>query len=111
MGNVHACALVQSAKEELGMATKLTSRIEQEEGMEVGVGMREVKESVSRCGKERMLERCQAKAPLVAEVAQRVSWAKVWDASMDLGINCMRGMQFGESDVSSWAWSQTLSAV
>ena len=53
--------------------------------MEVGVGMREVKESVSRCGKERMIERCQAKAPLVAEVAQRVSLAKVWDASMALG--------------------------
>ena len=40
-----------------------------------------------------MVERCKAKAPLVAEVAQWVSWTKVWDASMDFGIGCSRGMQ------------------
>ena len=40
-----------------------------------------------------MVERCKAKAPLVAVVAQRVSWAKVWDASIDFRIGCTRGMQ------------------
>ncbi len=44
--------------------------------------------------KERMVESCiKVKAPLVAEVAQRVSWSKVWDACMDLGIGCTRGIQ------------------
>ena len=66
-----------------------------EDGEAAGVGMREIKESVCMNGKVWMVERCKTKAPLVAEVAQRVSWAKVWDASMDLGI--------GDSDVSSWS--------
>ena len=65
-----------------------------------------IREFVCRSDKVWMVERCKAvdgrkmvwmvercKAPLVAEVAQRVSWAKVWDASMDFGIGCSRGMQ------------------
>ena len=67
------------------------------------MGTKEIKESVCRSGKVWMMERCKAKAPLVAEVAQRVSWAKVWDASMDFGFGCSRGMQVlvCVSDVSS----------
>jgi len=29
-----------------------------------------------------MTERCQVKAPEVAGVAQRISWARIWDACM-----------------------------
>jgi len=40
-----------------------------------------------------MTETCQVKAPLVEEVAQRISWVRIWDACIDLGIGCTRGMQ------------------
>jgi len=41
-----------------------------------------------------MTERCQVKAPEVAEVAQRISWARICDACMHRhGISCTRGMQ------------------
>ena len=85
----------KDVEEELGVTTNLTSRLltQNEGGIEGAVGLREVRESVSHCGKERMVEKCKAKAPLVAEVAQRLSWSKVWDACMDLGIGCTRGMQ------------------
>ena len=33
------------------------------------------------------------KGPVVAEVAQRFSWARIWDACKELGIGCTRGMQ------------------
>ena len=82
-------------EEELGVTTNLTGRLltQNKGGIEGAVGLREVRESVSRCGKEQIVESCKAKALLVAEVAQRVSWSKVWDACMDLGIGCTRGIQ------------------
>ena len=64
------------------------------DGGAIGVCMREVKDSVCGHGRRWMVERCQAKAPLVAEVACRTSWAKVCqDACMDWGISCTRGLQ------------------
>ena len=87
--------MYRDLEEEMGVTTNLTGKIlgRWGDGEAAGVGMREIKESVCRSGKVWMVERCEAKAPLVAEVAQWVSWAKVWDASIDFGIGCSRGMQ------------------
>ena len=52
----------------------------------VFVCLKEVKDPVCTRYRMWMKERCQVKAPLVAEVAQRISWTRVWDACMDLRI-------------------------
>lgn len=73
-----------------------------EHGEAAGVGLREIKESVCRSGKVWMVERCKAKAPLVAEVAQRVSWASVGCQHGLWNWMLQRNAGSGESDVSSW---------
>ena len=77
---------------ELGVAAKLTGGILREH--EVGVRMREVNESVSSCGTERMIERCQAKA--IKDVAQFINRERRpctqaflrsrWNTSLVIGV-------------------------
>ena len=65
------------------MAGRILGRWEDGEAAAVGT-----RDTVCRCGRVWMVEGYKAKASLAAEAAQRVSWAKVWDASMDFGIGC-----------------------
>ena len=37
--------------------------------------------------------KCSGKAPIIAEVANRVGWSKLWDVAMDLGVKSIRGLQ------------------
>ena len=43
---------------------------------------------------DRLLESCAVKAPLIAEVEERVGWAKLWDVTLDFGVQHTRGLQF-----------------
>ena len=74
----------------MGIESNLTKRIlgVQCDGKSIGVCLFQRGEgsSVYACYRMWMKERCQVKAPLVAEVAQRISWTRVWDACMDLWI-------------------------
>ena len=40
---------------------------------------------------QKLVDRCWEKAPVIAEVAKRVDWARLWDA--DIGGNAVRGLQ------------------
>ena len=33
------------------------------------------------------------KAPVIAEVTRRVGWARLWDATLDIGGKAVRGLQ------------------
>ena len=37
--------------------------------------------------------KCSGKAPIIAEVANRVGWSKLWDVAMDLGVKSIRELQ------------------
>ena len=69
----------------MGMTANLTGRYLEGGKMEK-LSLRKMKISVCRRNKTWMVERLKAKTLLVSEVPQRVSWAKVWDASMNFGI-------------------------
>lgn len=59
-----------------------------------GVNLREVKEVFKRVDKERCLERCSEKAPVIAEVAKRGgSWSRLWDTTLFLGTRHTAGLQ------------------
>ena len=55
--------------------------------------IRGIKNRLRKIDKEITLKRCEEKAPLVADVEKRVSWTKLWDAALDLGVKHTRGLQ------------------
>jgi hypothetical protein len=57
------------------------------------VNMKEVKKTIERLDRERRFERCGGKAPLIAAVAKGVSWLKLWDLALELGLRHTRGLQ------------------
>ena len=40
-----------------------------------------------------LLDRCDLRAPLVAQVEWRAGWVRVWDAALDYGVSHTRGLQ------------------
>ena len=48
-------------------------------------GLRQRKEEIQKIDRDRVLARCEEKYPMVAEVANDVGWAKLWDACLSLG--------------------------
>ena len=44
--------------------------------------------------KGQLIARCSVKAPLIAELAKRVGWSRMWDATLDLGGKSIKGLQY-----------------
>ena len=59
-----------------------------------GSTVREMKEEICKQDRLKLVERCWKKAPIIADVVSRISWAKLWDATLDLGGKAVRGLQF-----------------
>ena len=60
---------------------------------------------------QKLVDRCWEKASVIAEVARRVGWARLWDATLDIGGKAVRGLQMLSSHESSWERKPTLSTV
>ena len=54
---------------------------------------REMKEEIFQRDRQKLLDRCREKAPVIAVVAGQVGWARLWDAALDFGGKTVRGMQ------------------
>ena len=57
------------------------------------VWSRSLKDDIRRVDRERLLERCMVKVPIVAEVEERVGWARMWDATLNFGVQHTRALQ------------------
>ena len=78
----------QELEEEFG--TTYTERIL--EGADE-VALREVIETVTKIDKGKLVERCEGKAGLIAEVEKDIGWARLWDSVLDVGADGVRGLQ------------------
>ncbi len=54
---------------------------------------RNLKEEIRMVDHKLLLERCAVKAPLIAEIEERIGWARFWDATLNLGVQHTRGLQ------------------
>ena len=55
----------------------------------------EMKQEICKQDRQKLVDKCWEKAAIIGEVASRISWAKLWDATLDLGGNkAVRGLQF-----------------
>ena len=54
---------------------------------------REMKEMIYQQDRRIIVDRCGEKAPVIAEVAGRVGWARFWNAALDSGGKTVRGLQ------------------
>ena len=54
---------------------------------------RSLKEEIRRVDHNLLVERCAVKAPLIAEVEESVGWARLWDGTLNFGIQHTRGLQ------------------
>ncbi len=57
------------------------------------VAVREMKEEIFKQDRLKVVDRCREKAPVIAEVAERIGWARLWDAVLDFGGKAVRGLQ------------------
>ena len=58
-----------------------------------GATAREMRETIYREDRQMLVDRCWVKASVIAEVARRVGWARLWDATLDIGGKAVRGLQ------------------
>ena len=54
---------------------------------------REMKEEIFQRDRQKLIDICREKAPVIAVVAGQVGWARLWDAALDFGGKTVRGMQ------------------
>ena len=54
---------------------------------------KEMKETIYQQDGQKLGDRCWEKAPVIAEVARRVGWAQLWDATLDIEGKAVRGLQ------------------
>ena len=57
------------------------------------ISMKEMKKVIRQLDKEKRLKLCEGKAPLIAALAKKTSWLKLWDIALDLGLQHTRGLQ------------------
>ena len=60
---------------------------------ESAVTAREMKEEIFQRDRQKLIDRCREKAPVIAVIAGQVGWARLWDAALDFGGKTVRGMQ------------------
>ena len=51
------------------------------------------KEEIRRVDSAQLLDRCDLRAPVIAQVERRPGWARLWDATLDYGVSHTRGLQ------------------
>ena len=47
--------------------------------------LKEVKDAIHERDRTKLTEKCSEKAPMIAAVARRITWSRLWDSAMDLG--------------------------
>ena len=52
---------------------------------------RRLKEDLRKKDHLLRLEKCRAKAPMIAEVETRVGWCKLWDRTLEFGVHMQGG--------------------
>ena len=52
-----------------------------------------MKETIYQQDGQKVVDRCWEEAPVIAKVARRVGWARLWDATLDVGGKAVRGLQ------------------
>ena len=58
------------------------------------------------------LEKCRAKTPMIAEVETRVGWCKLWDRTLEFGVQHARGVADNQQGYGSpWLRFPALSFV
>ena len=58
------------------------------------LSFKHLKETNYTQDRDQQLQRCSVKAPVIAELAIRGGWSRVWDAALDLGEKSIRGLQY-----------------
>ena len=66
--------------------------------------MREVRETVTKIDKGKLVERCEGKAGLITEVEKDIGWARLWDSALDVGADGVRGLQVLSRLMSMQPW-------
>ena len=54
---------------------------------------RSLKEEIRRVDCAQLLDRCDLRAPLIAQVERRARWVRLWDAALDYGVSHTRRLQ------------------
>ena len=57
------------------------------------VHLKDIKASIHDRDQQQSAAKCSVKALIIAEVAKRVGWSKLWDVALDLGEKSVRGLQ------------------
>ena len=90
LDDVEMVCLVRECRElEDGLDLNFTNKILCNEN----ISMREIKSKLREVDKERLLRRCTEKAPIIAVVAEKIMWPRLWDKVRDLGDRHVKGLQ------------------
>jgi len=54
------------------------------------LSIKDMKKAIYQLDKEQLVAKCSVKAPIIAEVATRVGWSRLWDATLDLGCKSIK---------------------
>ena len=56
--------------------------------------LKEVKDAIHEHDRTKLTAKCSEKAPMIAAVARRITWSRLWDSAMDLGDKSVKGLQY-----------------
>ena len=56
--------------------------------------LREVKDAIHERDRTKLTAKCSEKAPMIAAVARRIIWSRLWDSELDLGDKSVKGLQY-----------------
>ena len=58
-----------------------------------------MKEEIRRVDCAHLLDRCDLRAPLIAQVERRAGWVRLWDAAFDYGVSPYQGAPVVEQGI------------
>ncbi len=64
----------------------------------------EIKNDVRSLGSQMCIERCDEKAPIVAELAWKVGWSKLWDEALTVGWKHNYPWPTAADQTNEWPW-------
>ena len=56
--------------------------------------LKNAKKAIYEHSREQLAVKCSVKAPIITEMATRVGWSRIWDATLDLGEKSVRSLQY-----------------
>ena len=90
LDDVEMVCLVRECRElEDGLDLNFTNKILCNDN----ISMKEIKSKLREVDKEKLLRRCTEKAPIIAVVAEKIMWPRLWDKVRDLGDRHVKGLQ------------------